>query len=251
VIGYAPELFELLAVAQETSFWYRARNRLVVALVGRHFPEAASLLEVGCGSGVVLAALHRARPELSLAGCDPFAEGLERAAVRVPGADLRRCTAAALPWNAEFDVVGAFDVLEHVDDDAEALAAMRLALRPGGGVVVLVPQHPRLWSEADRFAHHRRRYTRRTLVARLEEAGFVVDRVSSFVTSLLPAMLVSRALSGVRRGPYDPIAELLPPAPLNRLFERMLDAEAAAILHGVSLPVGGSLLAVGRRPGPP
>jgi len=64
-------------------------------------------------------------------------------------------------------------------------------------------------------------------------------------------MLASRALSGVRRRRYDPLAELLPPAPLNQLFERMLDAEAAAILRGVSLPIGGSLLAVGRHAGPP
>jgi SAM-dependent methyltransferase len=243
--GYDASLYEAIARAEPQSFWFRARNRLIVSAVRRHFPAARSLLEVGCGTGFVLAGLREAFPSLRLVGSELLEEGLELARRRVPDAELVPLDAAKMPFADEFDVVGAFDVLEHVEDDEAALAGMRRAVREGGGVVLLVPQHPRLWSEMDVVARHARRYTRRELTAKVERAGFDVVAVSSFVSSLLPAMVVSRAARKLSRRPYDPIAELTP-GPLNGLFERILDGERRLIERGRSLPFGGSLLLVGR-----
>ena len=142
-------------------------------------------------------------------------------------------------------MVGAFDVLEHIDDDEEALARMLRAARPGGGVLVLVPQHPWLWSEHDEAVEHRRRYTRKELTSKAERAGIDIVEVTSFVTSLLPAMAVSRAIDRVRKK-TDPVANL-EPGPLNRVFEVALDGERKLIERGVSLPFGGSLMLVGRK----
>jgi hypothetical protein len=116
---------------------------------------------------------------------------------------------------------------------------------PGGGLLVMVPQHPRLWSEADVLAHHVRRYTRRELVAKVEQAGFEVVQATSFVTALMPAMVASRLAHRILRRPYDEFRDLEPGA-LNRPFERILDAERRLIERGVSLPFGGSLLVAGR-----
>jgi len=126
------------------------------------------------------------------------------------------------------------------------LAQMRGAVRAGGGVILLVPQHPRLWSAMDDVAHHVRRYTRRELVGKVRRAGFEVERATSFVSSLLPAMIASRAARRLSRKPYDPVAELRPGA-LNGVLERILDGERRLIERGVSLPAGGSLLVVGRK----
>jgi hypothetical protein len=124
------------------------------------------------------------------------------------------------------------------------LAQMHAASRQG--IVVLVPQHPRLWSAMDDVAHHVRRYTRRELVGKVEAAGFRVEQATSFVSTLLPAMVLSRVARRISPKPYDPVAELKPGA-LNGVFERVLDGERRLIERGVSLPAGGSLLVVGRR----
>ena len=244
--GYDASLYEAIARAEPESFWFRARNRLIVDVLRKHFPGAQSLLEVGCGSGFVLAGLRDAFPRLRLVGSELLEEGLEVARRRLPDdVELVQLDAVTMPFEAEFDVVGAFDVLEHVDQDERALAGMRRAVRDGGGLILLVPQHPRLWSDMDVVAHHARRYTRRDLAAKVGRAGFDVIAVSSFVSSLLPAMVVSRAVRKALRRPYDPVAELTP-GPLNGAFERLLDGERRLIERGWSLPFGGSLLVAGR-----
>jgi SAM-dependent methyltransferase len=245
--GYDDELFRRLAEAELRSFWYRARARLIVDLVRKHFPQARDLLEVGSGSGGVLLALRKAFPELRLVGAEPSAEGLALARERLPDEiELVELDARAMPYRDAFDVVGAFDVLEHIEDDDAALAGLVQASRSGGGVILLVPQHPRLWSDMDRIARHVRRYRRAELRRKAETAGLDVEYVGSFVSALLPAMIGSRVLRSVSRRPYDPVAEL-EPGPLNRVLESVLDGERKLIARGVSLPFGGTLILVGRR----
>jgi ubiquinone/menaquinone biosynthesis C-methylase UbiE len=244
---FDPDLFEPLAEIEPHSFWFRARNRLVVATLRKHFPTAGSFLEVGCGSGVVLMALREELPHVRLVGCDLYSEGLEIARRRLPDVELVELDARRLPFDAEFDVAGAFDVIEHVDEDEQVLASMYRSVRPGGGVLLLAPQHPWLWSEHDRVVEHRRRYTRGELVGKVRAAGLEVAEISSFVTTLLPGMALSRFADRVRRRPYDPVRDLRP-GRLNGVFERILDGERRLIERGVSLPFGGSLLVVARKP---
>jgi SAM-dependent methyltransferase len=246
--SYDPELFERLSQAEPRSFWFRARNSLIVSVLGRYFPRFASLLEVGCGSGHVLSGIRDVYPLARLVGCDLFEEGLQIARDRIPDGEFHRLGIHELSFDGEFDVVCALDVLEHLDDDQAALVQMRRAVKPGGGIVLLVPQHKLLWSGADTFAHHRRRYGRSELVTQVRSAGFEIEFTSSFTTFLLPAMFVSRMLQRATHRPYNLWKELEPGA-LNRVFELLLDAERRLVVErGRSLPVGGSLLVVARRP---
>jgi SAM-dependent methyltransferase len=164
---------------------------------------------------------------------------------RLKGVPLAQMDARSLSIEGAFDVVGAFDVLEHIDRDEEALQAMFTALRPGGGLVVTVPQHRWLWSDADEFAGHARRYTRRELTQRMVEVGFELLWTTSFLTFLLPLISTSRLIT---RRPYSLEREFGLPRWIDRLFEKSLDLERAAMTRGVSFPVGGSLLVVARRP---
>lgn len=79
------------------------------------------------------------------------------------------------------------------------------------------------------------------------QVGFTPVRITSFVTSLLPLMALSRRRDRFSQKDYDPVADLVPPPPVNWLFERILDFERALIKRGVDLPVGGSLALVARR----
>src|SRR4029077_3111817 len=107
-------------------------------------------------------------------------EGLQTARTRLARVPLYQADARRLPFDREFDAVGAFDVLEHIRQDDAALAQLYQAVRPGGGLLVTVPQHPRLWSTADEYARHERRYTRSGLMQKVADAGFVPVHITSF-----------------------------------------------------------------------
>lgn len=237
--------FEGLAGAEDSSFWFRARNAILLTAIRRHFPDLKSFFELGCGSGFVLRAIREAFPNAQLVGGELAIEGLEIARTRVPDAILIQVDGRQLPYRDEFDVVGTFDVLEHTDDEP-LLDELAAAVKPGGGLVLTVPQHPWLWSAADEFGLHKRRYTRRELITKLQAHHFEVVQVTSFMTLLLPLMAVSRFRQRDIEA-FDPDQELRLPPRIDRALERIARTERHAVRLGISLPAGGSLLAVARR----
>lgn len=240
--SFDPNLFEPLADVEERSFWFRARNRLIVSTFRRRFPDATSFLEVGCGGGVVLAALAEALPQLRLVGGELYEEGLAVARRRLPDVELRALDARDLGYEDEFDVVGAFDVIEHIEEDDEVLRGMHAACRPGGGVMLTVPQHAWLWSARDEIARHRRRYSRRGLLAKLAAAGFRRPWATSFVSLLLPLMALSRRRRKVSS------AELEVGRAANAALGVAMALERGLIRAGLPLPAGGSLLVTAHKP---
>jgi SAM-dependent methyltransferase len=212
-----------------------------------YFPKARSFLEIGCGTGYVLMGLSKAFPQLALAGSEIFSAGLDFAAQRLPNVDLFQMDATSIPYVDEFDVIGAFDVLEHIAEDETVLAQMYRAVRPGGGILITVPQHMFLWSQADVEAVHQRRYSAREMRRKVERAGFKIVRQTSFVSFLLPVMAAQR-LSKRRPDPsYSVHQELAIGGPANWGMERVLGVERGLIRVGISFPAGGSLLTVARK----
>ena len=112
--GFEIASFDHLARLEPSSFWFRSRNRLVIQLMDRHFGSAKSLLEIGCGTGFVMAGLKEARPRLKIAGSDLYTAALEFAARRLPDSNLYQMDCRRIPFDAEFDVVCALDVLEQL-----------------------------------------------------------------------------------------------------------------------------------------
>jgi len=245
-IGFEARFFEGLFQIEAGNFWFRNRNRLIQWALRRYFPDARTLLEIGCGTGFVLAGLEEAFPKLLLAGTEFFEEGLAFAATRVKAATLYQMDARAIPFSEEFDVIGAFDVLEHIDNDRLVLSEMYRAARPGGGIIVTVPQHSWLWSRGDEYAHHHRRYASRDLREKAIAAGFKVVRTTSFVALLLPLMFAARRASK-RATEFDPYAEFSIPRWQNDILDHILALERLAIRAGIGFPFGGSLLMVARR----
>jgi SAM-dependent methyltransferase len=244
--AFSTEQFENLLTVESRHFWFVARNKLITWALRRFFPSAQTFLEVGCGTGQVLHALAKAMPSLRLTGLEASFAGLQFVIERGPWLEAIQAAATALPYEAEFDVVGAFDVLEHILDDAAAMNEITRSVKPGGGVLLTVPQHPRLWSSLDRYSGHQRRYTRRGLTALVRDAGLDVLFATSFVSLLLPALFLSRMRQ--QDETIDPLQEFRISPTVNAFGRTTMAVEQRLIRAGVSLPAGGSLLVVARRP---
>lgn len=245
--GYENEYFLELGQVEAHHFWFRERRRLILAMLKRYCPSMRSFLEIGCGTGQTLAAVHACFPRVRLVGSEILSAGLGLAAQRVPGAELVQMDARNIPYVDEFDAIGAFDVLEHIDDDLAVLGQMRAALDRGGTLLLTVPQHPWLWSATDEYSRHVRRYDAAELHGKIARAGFRVLRSTSFVTLLLPLLVLSRASDRLRARDRERRVETDISPRLNRVLGAIQRAEVALLETGLSLPVGGSRLVVAVR----
>ncbi|WP_242109653.1 class I SAM-dependent methyltransferase [Luteimonas aquatica] len=245
--GFDPEHHHALAALEAGNFWFRARNLLIVTAARRYAPGMSSFLEIGCGTGFVMGAMREAFPKADCVGSELLTAGLQHAAERMPDVEFVQMDARAIPFERCFDAVGAFDVIEHIEDDRKVLSQAAQALKDGGALLVTVPQHQWLWSEQDEIAHHVRRYSRRELVERVEAAGLDVVKVTSFVTLLLPLMLLARKGKKAAAAADDPYREFRIPSWMNSLLYAAMRLELALLNLGLSLPLGGSLLLVAKK----
>jgi SAM-dependent methyltransferase len=247
---YPIDLYDRLSRLEEGHFWFQARNRIILRLLRRYLGNQVRprLLEIGCGTGFVLQQLA-AENRYQLTGLESHIAGLRHARARLPSVEFVQADARDLPYDAEFDAVGAFDVIEHIAEDEAVLASIHRALKPGGIFIVTVPQHKWLWSATDERAMHKRRYTRRELSTKLVAASLEILRWTSFVTVLLPVMYASRLTK--RKRPKatseSDVYELEISRASNAACSAGMWIDEALIGLGMSLPFGGSLLAVARK----
>jgi SAM-dependent methyltransferase len=253
---FARQLFEV----EERHFWFRSRNRVIARVVGKltaALPSGFRVLEVGCGNGNVLRVLEQVCQKGQVYGVDLLEERLQYAQQRT-SCQMAAADVACLPFPDPFDVVGMFDVLEHIEDDRRALQDVHKALATGGALVLTVPAHMALWSYADTNAGHFRRYTRRTLSTVLQASGFVLDYVTEFMTALFPLMWLGRRLASLRQRPGEDaqkdrenfLRELRIVPGVNALLTALLAWEAPLVARRCPLPLGTSLLAVARKGAP-
>ena len=144
-----------------------------------------------------------------------------------------------------YDVIGAFDVIEHINEDELVLSNLSHALKSRGTLLVTVPQHRWLWSAVDEDSGHVRRYTHSELVRKVTQSGFTVNYVTSFVSLLVPLMWLSRLRAS--NANYNSMDELQIPNWLNRLLEMVMCFELKLLKIGIKFPFGGSLLLLARK----
>lgn len=149
---------------------YALRRARILALLAGLEPGRA--LEVGCGSGALLADLTALGWRCE--ALEPAPEALALAQRLSP--ETRISPAPRAEWEEAFDLVLAFEILEHLEDDAGALRQWQSWVRPGGRLMLSVPARQARWSATDDWAGHLRRYERRDLLALIEAAGLAVER---------------------------------------------------------------------------
>ena len=237
---FSPDLFEQLASIEAGNWWFRSRNRILLWALSTRVDSFGSFLEIGCGTGFVLEAIQKAYQNAQVFGSEYFEEGLVFARKRVPSAEFTQLDAASMTEAKCYDVIGAFDVIEHIEQDEKVFSNLARALNTGGKLLITVPQHKWLWSEADEYACHVRRYTRNELVNKAKCAGLTIEYVTSFVSLLLPFMWLARRRG--RKENLDPMSEFKIPTLLNRVLELVMVIELQLLKIGVRFNMGGSLL---------
>jgi SAM-dependent methyltransferase len=200
---------------------------------------------MGCGTGMFLERQGETRRTF---GLDFSREAL--AFTRRRGLNRLVCgDSQRLPFrNACFDIVTAFDLIEHVDRDNDLVTEVHRILRPGGILLSTVPVHPALWSEHDVALHHKRRYRRRQFENLFDHASWETLRSTYTFASIAPPAAAVRMLRRVLpRSNGDATADTnLTPAWLNQTLIAWHGLENAWI-ERFNSPLGLSLLAVNRK----
>ena len=138
---YPLESFDKLAKAESGHWWFRSRNQILLWVLKKHIGKFESFLEVGCGTGFVLQAIKKHFPQVALYGSEYFEEGLVHARKRVPSVNFTHLDVRGMHDFERFDCIGAFDVIEHINEDEIVLNNLSRALKPGGTLLLTVPQH--------------------------------------------------------------------------------------------------------------
>jgi SAM-dependent methyltransferase len=228
------------SIEQPGYWWYRARTGLLETVLGPFLGDAKVTLDVGSADGPSVAWMRGSHRRVNL---DLFPKGL------TPGEGV--CgSAMALPFADEsFDVVAAFDVVEHCEPERQAMAELVRVLAPGGRLLLSVPAYQWAWSHHDVRAGHYRRYTKPRLVALVEGGGLRVERATYAFGGVFPFFVAERLASRMRRRIGGAPAEGLTPVPprLDRLFMRLSGLERK-ILDRRDLPFGSSVFLAATKP---
>jgi SAM-dependent methyltransferase len=227
-------------------WWWRSREAAILEELHRHFPPRAGLkiLDIGCGDGLFFDRLAEfgdvegVEPDAGLV--DP--QGPHRARIQIAPFDKNFCSTKS------FSVILMLDVLEHLDNPAEALRHAYSLLVPGGALLLTVPAFQLLWTNHDVINHHRLRFRRATLRPLLQQASFAIIEERYWYQWTCPVKLAIRLVENVFRRP--PSVARVPPAWINRPLYWISRMEQQT-LGAIGTPFGSSLMVFCAKQGTP
>ena len=233
------------------SFWVQSRNRLFKRLIEKNtLTGKTKFLEIGCGTGDFISHLV-SNPQLDITGSEIYLKGLVYAKKNIPQVEFVQFDVTKGKIGDKFDMIAAFDVLEHIDNDVAAISNIYQMLNKDGIFIVSVPQYMFLWSNLDEIVKHKRRYSKSELLTKLKQNNFEINYTTSFVFTLFPLMLVSRLFDKKSNQPASNENGLEKRVKfsglMNRIFNAFMRIDEALIKWGVSLPFGGTLVVVARK----
>lgn len=234
------------------SWWVDSRNRLFKSLVSKNLRknETTEFLEIGCGVGDFITHLTSEK-KLEITGSEIYIKGLKYAKRKLPNINFVQLDIAQGRIDKNYDLIVSFDVLEHIEHDLDAIANLKSMLKEEGKLILSVPQHQFMWSSIDYIVKHKRRYSRKDLIQKLNQNGLEVEYCTSFVFTLFPFMYIYRLL-GKKRD-----VEVLDKIKLEKMvsFSNITNFFCNSIMRfdeflinrGVSLPFGGTLIIIAKK----
>ncbi|TCP67132.1 2-polyprenyl-3-methyl-5-hydroxy-6-metoxy-1,4-benzoquinol methylase [Heliophilum fasciatum] len=230
---------------EEQHWWFVARRLIVEKITSRYISASrvVDVLDAGCGTGGNLEMIKEFGAHIYAMEKEAWAAEMatKKSGIAVSKGSLPH----EVPFSPlSFDLIFLLDVLEHVENDQDALKVLYSLLRPGGHLVITVPAFSFLWSYHDEYNHHHRRYRLPDLMHKVNAAGFSVRYRSYFNFFLFPLIMLLRywnEITGMREN------DLKLPAPIwNRLLTSLMTKEAD-LMQRYSLPFGVSALFVAQK----
>jgi len=224
------------SIAQPDYWWYVARTDLLHAALSTYAEGRTTVLDIGSADGPSAGWLHDGTRHLASLDIDPRglgSNGVCGSALSLPFAD------------GSFDMVSAFDVIEHCDPEADALAEVARVLQPGGTFLMAVPAYQWAWTDFDVANGHHRRYTKQRAVTALERAGFRVERATYGFTSVFPGFLAERLARRLKERKHTSAVDVVEvpevPRPLHHALLAATKVDETLLRHRVDLPFGSSV----------
>ena len=236
-------IYDRIRELETDHWWFVGRRKILRGLLKRLGPPAgARILEVGCGAGGNVPLLREFGDVKAL---EPDDESRAYASDRLGLSIDTGLLPDGLPYQPEtFDLVCAFDVIEHVDDDAGSVKALASLVKPGGAMLTTVPAYQWMWSHHDVLHHHKRRYLLPAYRKLFEDAGLKVETATYFNTLLFPLAAVQRTAKKLLKD--DSADDTMPPSWLNRTLAEVFSLEAPLAVSS-GLPFGLSIAVIARK----
>lgn len=234
---------------EETHWWFLARREIILMLIRRMIEQQAlpqppfRTLDYGCGTGSLTRSLNQFG---DVCGVDESEEAIQFCHQR--GMDnVKRIQSLNELSDETYDLIGCFDVLEHIDDDMHILGEFKRMLKPGGILFLTVPALKILWGGEDVVSQHKRRYRRKDLVKKQRQSGYEIIKASYFNTLLFPFILAVRLFNRGFRPERLSQSDVQKVSPLlNTVLCRLFALERIA-LKDVTFPIGASLLTIAKK----
>jgi 2-polyprenyl-3-methyl-5-hydroxy-6-metoxy-1,4-benzoquinol methylase len=233
---------EVVEKAERSHFWFAARRDIICQLFRQNVDKKCSILELGGGTGFVAESLIKRGFSVQMA--DIHRSGLDFAKKRGIK-DLYQFDLFYPPFENEFDVICLFDVLEHLQEDAQALKCIKKMLKPDGRIILSVPAHQWLWSRDDAIAGHKRRYTKKLLREVFVTSNLKPLQIRYFFMSILPLLLLRSWLKKDEKIPLktDESIEVALHPFINQILYSLTKLESRLERYLPNI-IGGSLLSI-------
>lgn len=235
--------YEKMYQMETTHWWSVGRRRIIQDIMTALSAIQGKILDLGCGTGITLETFQDYG---CVMGVDNSEHALKFSKLRGQFRLIQANIEKHLPFKQNvFDTVLAFDVLEHLEDDAIVMNELHRICKKGSNVIITVPAYQFMWSKHDESLHHKRRYSKKALRKAVQDAGFTLKKLSYFNTILFPPILAFR-ISHIFRKEVKSDFYLPIPSFINWMLLLLFSMEKY-FLRKINLPFGLSLLCIAKK----